>query len=487
MAPARGAEAEGAREADGVPRDHQRGDPGGARTTPASSTPPWSTRRRPAASSTASTATRSRRCCGARSGPGLSAGRVQSAATRLVVDRERERLAFVSASLLGPDRTLAPRRAARPRPSTPRLARLNGKRVAVRARLRRPRRAEVGAVALDETAAEALAAAAARCRATSYHGHERRVEALHAPPGGAVHDLDAAAGGRAQAALLRPPDHERRAGAVRERLHHLYANRLVDAVAAGARTRRARQAAKLYGAETVPDKPRVYASKSKNAQEAHEAIRPAGDVFRTPAELSSVLRGNDCKLYDLIWKRTVASQMADAKGSTASVTIAARDRRWTAGGTAPSSRRAAPSSRSAASCRHTKRATTRSATSRQSAAEAKLPPLTEGQMLALQSRSRPRATRPAPPPRYTEASLVKTLEELGIGRPSTYASIISTIVDRGYVTPRGTALVPNWIAFSRGAPARGVLRRPGAVRLHGRAWKTTSTASPTARPTASSG
>jgi DNA topoisomerase-1 len=214
------------------------------------------------------------------------------------------------------------------------------------------------------------------------------------------------------------------------------------------------QAAALYGAETVPDKPRMYTGKNKSAQEAHEAIRPSGETFRTPAELQSTIRGNDWKLYDLIWKRTVASQMADAKGSTATVTIAARRdagdlvstvttgaiqlAEFSASGTVITFR-------GFMSAYEESRDEERNETAEP--AEAKLPPLTEGQALTLLE-IEAKGHETSAPPRYTEASLVKTLEELGIGRPSTYAAIISTIVDRGYVTPRGTALVPNWIAFS---------------------------------------
>jgi DNA topoisomerase-1 len=202
------------------------------------------------------------------------------------------------------------------------------------------------------------------------------------------------------------------------------------------------QAAKLYGAETVPEKPRVYSGKSKNAQEAHEAIRPSGDTFRTPTELASVLRGNDFKLYDLIWKRTVASQMADAKGSTASVTIEARTpdatAEFVATGTVITFRGFMHAYEESQDEERNEAA---------EPAEAKLPPLAQGQSLDLVD-VEAKGHETSPPPRYTEASLVKALEELGIGRPSTYASIISTIIDRGYVTPRGQALVPNWIAFS---------------------------------------
>jgi DNA topoisomerase-1 len=204
------------------------------------------------------------------------------------------------------------------------------------------------------------------------------------------------------------------------------------------------QAAALYGADTNPEKPRVYAGKNKSAQEAHEAIRPSGETFRTPAELSGVLRGNDFKLYDLIWKRTVASQMADAKGSTATVTIKA-------GPTADASIAEFAASGTVITFRgflhayEESRDEERNETAEPT--EAKLPQLTEGQELGLVD-IEAKGHETSAPPRYTEASLVKALEELGIGRPSTYAAIISTIIDRGYVTPRGQALVPNWIAFS---------------------------------------
>ena len=202
------------------------------------------------------------------------------------------------------------------------------------------------------------------------------------------------------------------------------------------------QAATLYGAETVPPKPRVYAGKSKNAQEAHEAVRPAGDVFRMPGELHDILHGNEWKLYDLIWKRTLASQMADAKGATATVTITAdaggRSAEFVATGTVITFR-------GFLSAYEESRDEERDQAAEPT--EAKLPPLTVGQALDL-AELEAKGHETTPPPRYTEASLIKTLEELGIGRPSTFTSIISTIIDRGYVTPRGSALIPSWTAFS---------------------------------------
>ncbi len=210
------------------------------------------------------------------------------------------------------------------------------------------------------------------------------------------------------------------------------------------------QASELYGADSIPEKPRVYTGKSKNAQEAHEAVRPSGDVFRTPAELASTLRGNDFKLYDLIWKRTVASQMADARGQTATVTIEGRPAdaaeagasaaEFTASGTVITFRGFLAAYEEG---RDEERDEAEAAAER----ETTLPPMTEGQVLSL-AELEAKGHETSPPARYTEASLVKKLEELGIGRPSTYASIISTIIDRGYISPRGSALVPNWIAFS---------------------------------------
>ena len=209
------------------------------------------------------------------------------------------------------------------------------------------------------------------------------------------------------------------------------------------------QATKLYGADSIPDAPRVDASKSKNAQEAHEGIRPSGEVFKTPSELRGKLNSNEFKLYDLIWKRTIASQMADAKGHTATVTLAVgptgaaehalaanTTAEFTASGTVITFKGFLAAYEEG-----------RDEDRNEQRDDAKLPPLTEGQAIAL-AELEPKPHETAPPPRYTEASLVKRLEELGIGRPSTFASIISTIIDRGYVTLRGQALIPSWIAFS---------------------------------------
>jgi DNA topoisomerase-1 len=203
------------------------------------------------------------------------------------------------------------------------------------------------------------------------------------------------------------------------------------------------QARELYGDAYVPSQPRQYTRKVKNAQEAHEAIRPAGEVFRTPGQVAGELESDEFRLYELIWQRTVASQMADARGTTMSVRIT---------GTAASGEECtfAASGRTITFAGFL-RAYVESVDSEEGGeaddAERRLPQLTKGQDVTA-TELNPDGHTTSPRPRYTEASLVKTLEELGIGRPSTYASIINTIQDRGYVWKKGSALVPSWIAFS---------------------------------------
>jgi DNA topoisomerase-1 len=372
-------------------------------------------------------------------GPGLSAGRVQSAATRLVVDRERERLAFTAASYWDLSAILATADAAR---FDARLARIDGVRVATGRDFDDHGALKTDAVALDEQAAniltEALRDASTTITVTSVDSkpYTRRPAA---PFSTSTLQQEAARKLRFSARQTMSV-----AQGLYENGYITYMRtdslNLSQQAVAAARS----QASSLYGAETIPEKPRVYASKSKNAQEAHEAIRPAGDVFRTPGQLEGVLRGNDWKLYDLIWKRTIASQMADAKGSTASVSIAAgplpdgRTAEFAASGTVITFR-------GFLQAYEESQDEDRNETAEPT--EAKLPPLSKGQVLSI-AEVEAKGHETSAPPRYTEASLVKTLEELGIGRPSTYAAIISTIVDRGYVTPRGQALVPSWIAFS---------------------------------------
>ncbi|MFF9563502.1 type I DNA topoisomerase [Leifsonia sp. NPDC014704] len=374
-------------------------------------------------------------------GPGLSAGRVQSAATRLVVDRERERLAFVPASYWGLTAQLAPEDA---NAFEARLARIDGDRVATGRDFDDHGRLTTKARTLDEASATTLAAAI-RQPTTAV----------------AVSKVDSKPYSRRPAAPFTTSTLQQEAArklrfSARQTMsvaQTLYENgyitymRTDSASLSQQATNAARtQAAKLYGPETVPDKPRTYASKSKNAQEAHEAIRPSGETFRTPAELERSLRGPELRLYELIWKRTVASQMADAKGQTASVTVEARVSEGPLDGTVAEFTASGTviTFRGFLNAYEESRDEERNSND---SAEAKLPPLTEKQALTVRDIAAD-GHETTPPPRYTEASLVKTLEELGIGRPSTFASIISTIIDRGYVTQRGQSLVPSWVAFS---------------------------------------
>jgi DNA topoisomerase-1 len=202
------------------------------------------------------------------------------------------------------------------------------------------------------------------------------------------------------------------------------------------------QAVAMYGAASVPLNPRTYRNNSKNAQEAHEAIRPSGETFRTPSDVSSQLDRDELRLYDLIWKRTMASQMSDAKYETTTVTleVAAGGRRaeFTASGTVYTFKGFLEAYEEG---RDEKRSDA------DKSDDQALPAMAVGDVLRLRE-VEPKGHSTSPKPRYTEASLVKALEEKGIGRPSTFASIIDVILNRGYVTKRGQALIPSWLAFS---------------------------------------
>ncbi len=384
-------------------------------------------------------------------GPGLSAGRVQSAATRLVVDRERERLAFVSASYWDLSGIFSPTEERSPFPA--RLVRVDGSRIASGRDYDDRGNLKGDAVALDADAAQALAAA------LYAPGVDVVVRSVEAKPYTRRPAAPFTTSTLQQEAARKLRFSARQTMSVAQSLYEngyiTYMRTDSPSLSQQAITAARNQASSLYGADTIPEKPRLYTGKSKNAQEAHEAIRPSGDTFKTPQQLEGTLRGNDWKLYDLIWKRTVASQMADAKGSTASVVVAATTEapvtgiassgpkgtiaEFVATGTVITFRGfLAAYEEGRDEDRHSTDA---------SKDDAKLPVLKEGQKLSIDD-VEAKGHDTSAPPRYTEASLVKTLEELGIGRPSTYAAIMSTIVDRGYVTPRGTALVPNWIAFS---------------------------------------
>lgn len=390
-------------------------------------------------------------------GPGLSAGRVQSAATRLVVDRERERLAFVAAGYWDLIGRFSPATSSDDEAQAfeARLVRLGGERVATGRDFDDAGALKGKAVVLDERVAESLV------HALRADGVSRTVSKVESKPysrrPAAPFTTSTLQQESARKLRLSARDTMRVAQSLYENGYITYMRTDSTSLSQQAITAARAQATKLYGSDSIPDKPRVYAGKSKNAQEAHEAIRPSGEVFRTPSELQSVLRGSEFKLYDLIWKRTVASQMADAKGQTATVTIevgpTAADAPTPDGGSVPVAGTIAEftASGTVITFRGFLAAYEESRDEERNAddapGEAKLPPLREGQEVAIADLEA-KGHETSPPPRYTEASLVKRLEELGIGRPSTFASIISTILDRGYVTQRGQALVPSWVAFS---------------------------------------
>ena len=428
---------------------------------------------------------------------GLSAGRVQSVATRLVVERERERMAFVTAGYWGVEARLAAGAGAgggagtggadgtdepAGTPFTARLTSLDGRRVATGrdftdAGALRPAAVKAAVVHLHEAGARAVADAVMRsCPRVS--GVEDKPYRRRPAAPFTTSTLQQEASRKLR---MNPRETMRVAQGLYENGFITYM-RTDSTVLSGQAVAAARaQAAELYGAEYVPARPRVYATRAKNAQEAHEAIRPAGDHFRTPAQVAGSLTGSQFRLYELIWKRTVASQMADAVGSTATVHVevpltgagsgADRSAGAQRSASAPAPGAGADADRSFSTAdftasgtvitfrgflaayeegRDAERYESESAGGRgqgRDGGDARLPAMSAGEELAALG-SEAAGHETTPPPRYTEASLVKALEEREIGRPSTYASIMSTIADRGYVDHRGQALVPTWLAFA---------------------------------------
>ncbi|MEQ4610275.1 type I DNA topoisomerase [Streptomyces bacillaris] len=374
--------------------------------------------------------------------PKLSAGRVQSVATRLVVERERERIAFRSAEYWDLTGTFATGRtgdASDPSTLTARLSAVDGRRIAQGRDFGSDGQLKAGSAQtlhLDEANARALAAALAD---SSF----------------AVRSVESKPYRRSPYAPFRTTTLQQEASrklgfgakATMQVAQKLYENGFItymrtdsttlsDTAVAAARA----QVTQLYGANYLPEKPRTYAGKVKNAQEAHEAIRPSGDRFRTPAETG--LTGDQFRLYELIWKRTVASQMKDATGNSVTVKI---------GGRASDGRDAEFSASGKTITFHGfMKAYVEGADDPNAELddrERRLPQVAEGDALTADEITVDgHATKP--PARYTEASLVKELEEREIGRPSTYASIIGTILDRGYVFKKGTALVPSFLSFA---------------------------------------
>ncbi|PZE33489.1 type I DNA topoisomerase [Curtobacterium sp. MCSS17_006] len=381
--------------------------------------------------------------------PGLSAGRVQSAATRLVVDRERERLAFVSANYWD----LSARFEKTGESSfSARLARIHGTRVASGRDFDDRGTLSGDVVRLDQAAAASLTTVLERAGDATVRSVDSKPYTRRPAAPFTTSTLQQEA---ARKLRLSPRQTARAAQTLYENGYITYIRTDSVSLSKQAIDAARKQAADLYGSATVPDKPRLYASKSKNAQEAHEAIRPAGDSFRTPQDLQGTLTGVEWRLYDLIWKRTIASQMADAKGSTASIVLGisstesvegiastanGTDAEFTASGTVITFR-------GFLSAYEEGRDEDRHESSERAGQDVALPNVAQGEHLAVTD-VEAKGHDTTPPPRFTEASLIKTLEELGIGRPSTYPTISPTIIDRGYVSLRGTQLVPNWIAFS---------------------------------------
>ena len=376
--------------------------------------------------------------------PKLSAGRVQSVATRLVVDRERERIAFVPASYWDLDIVLDGGAGAEPRNFPARLARLAGARVAQGRDFRPDGTVEAtDIVILDETTARALAVAVETGTLT--------VASVEAKPYTRRPYEPFRTTTLQQEAGRKLGFTSQRTMSVAQELYEkgfiTYMRTDSVTLAASAVKAARAQVAELFGDAYLPAKPRIYTSKVKNAQEAHEAIRPAGDVFVHPDHTG--LHGDAFRLYQLVWMRTIASQMADAKGEQVSVQIdatlgspltlpsgAAREATLVASGrtiTFPGFLRAYVAGVEEGSDADD--------------SQARLPQLTKGQEVYVEE-VKAAGHETKPPARYTEPSLVAKLEELEIGRPSTYASIIRTITARDYVFKKGSALVPTWLAFA---------------------------------------
>ena len=362
--------------------------------------------------------------------PRLSAGRVQSVATRLVVERERERMRFVSAAywdILG---------SFLPGPFEARLVALDGKRVA--------QGRDFGEDGTAKSSVRVLAEEDARGLAERLSGASFSVRSVDEKP----YTRRPAAPFRTST-LQQEASRKLRFSAqttmrVAQRLYErgfiTYMRTDSTTLSESALTAARAQAVELYGKAAVPEKPRLYSRQVANAQEAHEAVRPAGDRFRLPKDVERELDRDERSLYDLIWRRTIASQMEDARGQTVSLRIvaassAAEDAEFGASGTVITFRgfldayepgRDEPAD---------------------DEEERRLPHLAVGDPVEVSSLE-PEGHATNPPARYTEPTLVRALEERGIGRPSTYASILGTIIDRGYVFKKGTALVPAFLAFA---------------------------------------
>ncbi|HEX6402437.1 MAG TPA: type I DNA topoisomerase [Pseudonocardiaceae bacterium] len=374
--------------------------------------------------------------------PKLSAGRVQSVATRIIVRRERERMSFVPASYWDLAATVDAGPEATPRAFGARLVDVDGRRVATGRDFGADgalKRSEADLLIVDEAYAGRLAEALAEAPLTVARVEEKPYTRRPYPPF-MTSTLQQEAGRKLRFSAERTM---RTAQRLYENGYITYMRTdsitLSETAIAAAR----HQARELYGERFLHDGPRQYTRKVKNAQEAHEAIRPAGETFATPGQLAGALDADEFRLYELIWQRTVASQMADARGTTMSVRITGQ----AATGEQCSFAASGRTITFPGFLKAYVETVDEEAGGEADDAERRLPQLTEGQRVTA-TELVPDGHTTTAPPRYTEASLVKALEELGIGRPSTYASIINTIQDRGYVWKRGSALVPSWVAFA---------------------------------------
>ncbi|MFN8228208.1 MAG: type I DNA topoisomerase [Mycobacterium sp.] len=376
--------------------------------------------------------------------PRLSAGRVQSVATRIIVQRERERMAFRSADYWDIaaelDASVSDPTAVPPVFSA-RLVNVDGRRVATGRDfdslgvLTKPDEVLV----LDQASAGELVAGLRGASLTVASVEEKPYTRRPYPPF-MTSTLQQEAGRKLRFSAERTMSLAQR---LYENGYITYMRTDSTTLSASAIDAARRQAGQLYGQEYVHPTPRQYTRKVKNAQEAHEAIRPAGDTFATPDAVRSELDSDEFRLYELIWQRTVASQMADARGTTLSLRIS---------GQAGSGQRVtfAASGRTITFAGFLKayvETVDELAGGEADDEERRLPNLTQGQHVTANDLT-PAGHSTNPPARYTEASLIKALEDLGIGRPSTYSSIIKTIQDRGYVYKKGSAMVPSWVAFA---------------------------------------
>ncbi len=371
---------------------------------------------------------------------GLSAGRVQSPAVRLVVERERERMAFVSASYYDVKAVFRSQQPGEPSFEA-KLVTVDGKKIATGESFDDQGKMVANVLLLDGATAEALAQAAKGSDVSI------RVVSVESKPSTrrpaapfTTSTLQQEASRKLRMSAKQTMD---TAQGLYQEGYITYMRTDSPTLSQQAISAARSQAAKMFGNDLVAAKPRVYTGKNKNAQEAHEAIRPAGEVFRTPQEVAGSLSGRALDLYELIWKRTVASQMEDAKVSTTTAKIEVKpvdgkSVEFSASGTVVTFRGFLAAYEEG----HDE-----SRNDEEQGAESKLPNLAVGQDLKIEEIFA-KDHQTTPPPRYTEASLVKALEEDGIGRPSTYANIMSTIINKGYVAKRGQALVPEWIAFT---------------------------------------